>query len=417
MKRSRSRPRRPSRKKGTPEERCFSSPSEDDDSNDDDSDFEEVQIAKPKKPRQNNSNSSSTSESTSSSTSSSTTGAPPAPLPVVTSTDAARRGKYGQWGDKRYFVTEEDLSKEMERMATNEFGWHPDIGKNARADVWWGKNNTNMVDNITYTTYMCPFGSGAKKNSKGNNCVGICSRQFQVLEHDDSFSNGSKYAVRDRMRLGDYVKHNRHDVHVGSQVPKYFKIMFTQTFLEQYSTPTAMIQFFRNEFKIDPTKAEKGIAVNATLKKQLKAYRKNVKKKFIHLSTGVTPRQGVTYGGIFSVLSKYKIVGNDIHASYVLKKWMDSATGYIVAVMSTQNLLLNGVRMFQVPGVTACLEIDCTYRLMTEGFSLAVIGTVSVDQKFHVIAYAICNHENTATFQFIMGTVRGEIDRLMSEKV
>ena len=119
-------------------------------------------------------------------------------------------------------------------MAKIEFGWHPDIGKNAKADVWWKLNATNRKGDVVYKTYFCPYGSGCKNNSKGKNCVGICSRQFQVLEHCESFPNGSKYAIRDRMRMGDYVLHNRHDIHLGSGLPKYCKIKFTGSFLQQY---------------------------------------------------------------------------------------------------------------------------------------------------------------------------------------
>lgn len=115
---------------------------------------------------------------------------------------------------------------------------------------------------------------------------------------------------------------------------------------------------------------------------------------------------GQTYGGILQVLNKLPQKQGDDHDEYVMDKWVDSQPGYLLATFSAPNLLVNWFRARCEPGIKACVEIDCTYRLMKEGFALAIIGTVDVAQKFHVIAYAILNRENTASFQFILRSVK-----------
>ena len=63
---------------------------------------------------------------------------------------------------------------------------------------------------------------------------------------------------------------------------------------------------------------------------------------------------------------------------------------------------------------TACIQLDCTVQLRTEGGSIAVVGIVSVHQKFHPLAYAVCTTDNrTATFKFLMGEVQKAIEGLV----
>jgi len=199
------------------------------------------------------------------------------------------------------------------------------------------------------------------------------------------------------------------------------KIVMTEMFCRK-KTVKDIKNFFRdeftfpspnNEFMVErPASQDVGIAVDEELKTKITNYLKRKTKEWRKESSGVSPQQGLTYGGIYTVAQKYKGPPETVHSTYLLADWIDSSTGYIVLLFSTENLLENGRRMMNVPGVRPCWEIDCTYRLMTEGYCLCVIGSVSVDQKFHPVAYAICNHENTAVFQFILRHVRHEIDHL-----
>jgi len=411
-KRSRS---RPSRTPASPEAKFFST---DNNSDDSDSDFEKdpkkrkIWVSSP--PSSPFAASTSTSSSSSTSTSSSTSSSSSSTSSTSSSRLGISRGNYDDnWGPHRYFLSDKELEAELERMATGEFNWHPDIGKNAKADVWWTKENIKNKGDITITTYRCPHG-GKELCSKG-----ICSRQFIVLsDRNSNFEGGCKYAICDRMRDMDYVLHDRHDLNRSQGLPKYIKVLFTRAFLRG-KEPKDITQFLRMDFILDPETNKKGIAVDSEMKRQIIGYRRRCIDRYKQESTGVSAKQGGTYGGIYTVLNKYKKENLECiiheHTPYVLKEWVDSKERYVVSVHSSKNLLRNGIRMYGVPGVRACLEIDCTYRLMTEGFCLCVIGTVSVDQKFHVIAYAICNHENTAVFQFILRAVKEEIDSIAAD--
>jgi hypothetical protein len=62
--------------------------------------------------------------------------------------------------------------------------------------------------------------------------------------------------------------------------------------------------------------------------------------------------------------------------------------------MSTENLLLNGYRALQF-GVPLQILVDCEYSNTTyDGFATMLIGVMSLDNVFHILSYAILNHED-----------------------
>ena len=166
----------------------------------------------------------------------------------------------------------------------------------------------------------------------------------------------------------------------------------------------------------DPTSKERGIAVTREMKIGMRNYRTSKLKGWGVVSTISASKKGRTFGGLYEVVDK--LIGNpkDDHATYCMGSWIDSRRNYVVAILSTKNLILNGYRMYCEAGVRACVQVDCTYRLMHEGYALAIMGTVSIDKIFHPIAYAIVNKENTAVFQFMLRQVKREIEKVVAEK-
>lgn len=69
-------------------------------------------------------------------------------------------------------------------------------------------------------------------------------------------------------------------------------------------------------------------------------------------------------------------------------------TGRLAVVLSTYNLLLNAWRAMRY-GMPLQILIDTEYSLVLEGFGTMLIGVMSLDQQFHVVSYAIVNHEDT----------------------
>ena len=99
----------------------------------------------------------------------------------------------------------------------------------------------------------------------------------------------------------------------------------------------------------------------------------------------------------------------------------------VIVVMSTLNLLQNAIRCVQIQlsicfshlslclsllqnrqietGMTAFVMIDSTYRVIIEGHGCMPVGTVSVDQKFHIIAYAVTDNEDRAAHYQVVKTI------------
>lgn len=85
--------------------------------------------------------------------------------------------------------------------------------------------------------------------------------------------------------------------------------------------------------------------------------------------------------------------------------------GRLCAVLSTEHLLLNGVRA-QRDGMPLQLLIDCEYSCLTkaDGYATMLIGVMSLDQKFHIVAYGVLNHEDETGQQHAMSATRRAVE-------
>jgi hypothetical protein len=89
------------------------------------------------------------------------------------------------------------------------------------------------------------------------------------------------------------------------------------------------------------------------------------------------------------------IVGFDEHSvSLIGEALVSPSEKKLAAVFSSENLLLNGYRYEQC-GMPLQLCADTTYRLVVEGHGTLLVGLMSLDQKFHIIAYAVLCKEDT----------------------
>ena len=87
----------------------------------------------------------------------------------------------------------------------------------------------------------------------------------------------------------------------------------------------------------------------------------------------------------------------------------DSEEQRLVAVLSTDNLMLNPYRAMQF-GMPFVLYCDCTYRLMVEGHGTMLLGVMDLSQKFHVVAYAVVTKEDTAGHAYVMKVVKKGVE-------
>ena len=45
-----------------------------------------------------------------------------------------------------------------------------------------------------------------------------------------------------------------------------------------------------------------------------------------------------------------------------------------------------------------------------------VVGTMSVTQHFHIIAYAICSHEDVAAHEYVLKQIRDEVNAFVQDR-
>ena len=87
----------------------------------------------------------------------------------------------------------------------------------------------------------------------------------------------------------------------------------------------------------------------------------------------------------------------------------------VTAAISTENLLLNAYRQAR-SGMPSFLAVDTTHRLIKEGHCCMPVGTVSLDQKFHIIGYGICSHKDIKAHEYVLHQIRSEVNRVVNDR-
>ena len=89
--------------------------------------------------------------------------------------------------------------------------------------------------------------------------------------------------------------------------------------------------------------------------------------------------------------------------------------GRIAALISTENLLLNGYRAGNVGSMPVQLQIDTTYRLVIEGHGTMILGVTSLDQKFHLLGYAVVSKEDTEGHKSILKQLKDGVEEVVTK--
>lgn len=156
-----------------------------------------------------------------------------------------------------------------------------------------------------------------------------------------------------------------------------------------------------------------GVAKKLTSKQ--KAVRRKVKRDMLDGASESS------YGGVSSLLEKmgldYQMArdGFDEHSCFVLgAPLVVPEAGRVTIAFSTKNLLLNAYRQ-SVFGLPQYLAVDTSHRYVREGHCVMVVGTMSVTQHFHPIAFALCSHEDTAAHVHVLKQVRQAVHAVVRE--
>ena len=119
-------------------------------------------------------------------------------------------------------------------------------------------------------------------------------------------------------------------------------------------------------------------------------------------------------------LKKENIKDFDFHTVYLLgsnfELDLDSTPPRILALLSSENLLLNAYRQMQY-GSAIKIYIDASYRYTVEGWGVLIIKVNSMDFKGHTVAYAMCSNEDGAAHKWIFTNLKIEVERVVNNLV
>jgi hypothetical protein len=97
-------------------------------------------------------------------------------------------------------------------------------------------------------------------------------------------------------------------------------------------------------------------------------------------------------------------------------RFANSETGRFVAVISTENLLLNHYRQMYA-GTGALLQIDTSYRLSIERWGLMPVKTAAPNQQGHTVAYAFVSSEDSDAHCFVLDAIRKAVVDVVNARV
>lgn len=284
--------------------------------------------------------------------------------------------------------------------------WNEVLWLNSRAKLKGG-NNLKGDDGIPYSyrKLQCPYKSECN-----------CNYQLRVECYDNN----------EMSILEGPVRHSAHDeaypVKPGSGIPLLWKKKLYRSASDVKSvTPQVAVDSLRGEH-------------NLSLKeKQAQRVRDFVKKKRA-LDSKKSLLEGqdkLTYGAVMQRCQEYICDLQEGQNGSRTPAPLHEHKGYLLghpyfnpdlhgkpvffAVMSTDNLLMNAYRQSSY-GQPVFFAVDTSYKYTWEGFGLYPVCTVDLQQKTHVIAYALLNCEKADVQTLILQRVRKYVEEVVKER-
>jgi hypothetical protein len=104
------------------------------------------------------------------------------------------------------------------------------------------------------------------------------------------------------------------------------------------------------------------------------------------------------------------------HTVYLIDYMCDVESNTLVAVVSSENFLLNAVRQTESGGPISLLA-DTAYRLTREKNGVYPLITANMAQATKIIAYGIISRENTDCQEFIFAVTKKEVERVVDHYI
>lgn len=180
-------------------------------------------------------------------------------------------------------------------------------------------------------------------------------------------------------------------------------------------------KLFSSRTKIDSTLGElvsKAIndynfTVDDKVEAQINNFLAGIRRR--RYGTGHNPS---SWGGLRAAFGMYyraNIPNFNENTPYCFGFKADPDNGNIVAVISTEDLLLNLYRA-KFWGAPLLLCIDGSFRLTKEGFGVLPITTVNLAQQSKILCYGIISTENARDIGCILSWVKDEVKRIIFER-
>jgi len=180
------------------------------------------------------------------------------------------------------------------------------------------------------------------------------------------------------------------------------------------SVTPAVLKLQPKEF-VNTLREVGGFAINAACAKSCKSWQVLRRNATNFGAAGLAPGQQHTWGGVNTMLESWKVEPLDMHQVYVVGDCLCNVqTKRLVAVLSTENLLLNGYRVLQF-GMPLQLLVDTTWRLVVEGHGTILVGCMGLDQHFHIIAYAVVSKEDTDGHEHAFKQVKAGVEAVVAK--
>jgi hypothetical protein len=155
--------------------------------------------------------------------------------------------------------------------------------------------------------------------------------------------------------------------------------------------------------------------------KRARDYRRKVNKR----QSGIDPANRRCFGGLVEFVRRFSkevvTAAEDfdedsiyVFGEHRIVPHTDKDKKDICITMSSENLLLNAYRQWAA-GLPPFVAIDYTHRLTLEKVACLPIGTVDLAQKFHVIAYGVCQHERITDYSLVLKNVRDEVNAVVAK--
>lgn len=288
------------------------------------------------------------------------------------------------------FTSEEEVEEELWVLAKSHFGGMKINDLQWVRKNWWESDEGKYKKRVHWCAYALKYGCQYRVTECCEVGTGIYSlwlpTNIQHSGHDDPILRTSRVA------------------------PKVKALISSPTVLRD--TPSQFLE-----------RAQRNkLILSAPEQKQVKKWYNRHKRKAANLH--LHESAAGTYGALAATLEQYKksvlqSTGDFTeHTTYLVADQyvVDSEHKRHLAVLSTENLLLNAYRQFCC-GQDIFLAIDTSYRYTVEGYGMMPIMVVSMQQVGHRVAYAVVSHEDEQIHEEVFRILKHGVEEVVNSRV